>query len=68
MTFSDSTVTDVVVDTSGETASFGAAAADELREQLMAAGSAEIDGVSAPPSPPNADDEGCQELLRTGKG
>ena len=46
MTFSDSAVTDVVVDTSGETASFGAAAADELREQLMAAGSAEIDGVS----------------------
>ena len=46
MTFYDSAVTDVVVDTSGETASFGAAAADELREQLMAAGSAEIDGVS----------------------
>ena len=46
MTFSDSAVTDVVVDTSGETASFGATAADELREQLMAAGSAEIDGVS----------------------
>lgn len=46
MTFSDSAVTDVVVDTSGETASFGSAAADELREQLMAAGSAEIDGVS----------------------
>ena len=46
MTFSDSAVTDVVVDTSGETASFGAAAADELRKQLMAAGSAEIDGVS----------------------
>ena len=46
MTFSDSAVTDVVVDTSGETASFGAAAADELREQLLAAGSAEIDGVS----------------------
>ena len=46
MTFSDSAVTDVVVDTSGETASFGAAAADELREQLISAGSAEIDGVS----------------------
>ena len=46
MTFSDSAVTDVVVDTSGETASYGAAAADELREQLLAAGSAEIDGVS----------------------
>ena len=46
MTFSDSAVTDVVVDTSGETASYGAAAADQLREQLLAAGSAEIDGVS----------------------
>ena len=41
MTFSDSAVTDVVVDTSGETASIGAAAADELRDQLLAAGSAE---------------------------
>ena len=46
MTFSDSAVTDVVVDTSGETASIGAAAADELHDQLLAAGSAEIDGVS----------------------
>ena len=46
MTFSDSAVTDVVVDTSGETASIGAAAADELRDQLLAAGSTEIDGVS----------------------
>ena len=46
MTFSDSAVTDVVVDPSGETASYGAAAADQLREQLLAAGSAEIDGVS----------------------
>ena len=60
MTFSDSAVTDVVVDTSGETASFGAAAAGcrfcrdrrcfrfyhHLRRR----------------------DEGCQELLRTGKG
>ena len=46
MTFSDSAVTDVVVDTSGETASYGAAAADQLKEQLLAAGSAKIDGVS----------------------
>ena len=46
MTFSDSAVTDVVVDTSGETASYGAAAAEELQKQLLAAGSADIDGVS----------------------
>src|SRR5699024_4854764 len=46
MPFSETAVTDVVVDTSGETASYGAAAADELRQQLLEAGSAEIDGVS----------------------
>ena len=46
MTFSDSAVTDVVVDTSGETASYGAAAADQLKEQLMASANGEIDGVS----------------------
>ena len=45
MTFSDSAVTDVVVDTSGETASYGAAAAEELKNQLLNAGSDEIDGV-----------------------
>ena len=46
MTFSETAVTDVVVDTSGETASYGAAAADQLKEQLLAAGSAKFDGVS----------------------
>ena len=46
MTFSENAVIDVVVDTSGETASYGAAAAEELQKQLLAAGSAEIDGVS----------------------
>ena len=46
MTFSDSAVTDIVVDTSGETASYGAAAAEELKNQLLNAGSDEIDGVS----------------------
>ena len=46
MTFSDSAVTDVVVDTSGETASYGAAAADQLKEQLLSSANGEIDGVS----------------------
>ena len=46
MTFSDSAVTEVIVDTSGETASYGAAAAEELQKQLLTAGSSEIDGVS----------------------
>ena len=46
MTFSDSAVTDVVVDTSGETASYGAAAADQLKEQLLSSANGEIVGVS----------------------
>ena len=46
MTFSDSAVTDVVVDTSGETASYGAAAADQLKEQLLSSANGEVDGVS----------------------
>ena len=46
MTFSDSAVTDVVVDTSGETASYGAAAADQFKQQLLSSANGEIDGVS----------------------
>ena len=68
MTFSDSAVTDVVVDTSGETASFGAAAADELREQLMAAGSAEIDGVSGSTITSNAVMKAAKSCYAQAKG
>ena len=68
MTFSDSAVTNVVVDTSGETASFGAAAADELREQLMAAGSAEIDGVSGSTITSNAVMKAAKSCYAQAKG
>ena len=66
MTFSDSAVTDVVVDTSGETAS----------SVLLLPTSCAISGwlpvlprstaCPAPPSPPRPSSEGCQELLCTG--
>lgn len=39
-------VSEVVVDSSGETPDIGAAAQEELQSQLLAAGSADIDGVS----------------------
>ena len=68
MTFSDSAVTDVMVDTSGETASYGAAAADELREQLMAAGSAEIDGVSGSTVTSNAVMKAAKSCYAQAKG
>lgn len=46
MTFSESAITDVVLDVSGETASIGGAAADALKEALLNAQSADIDVVS----------------------
>ncbi len=46
MTFSDSAITDVVLDVSGETASIGGAAAEDLKAALMSAQSADIDVVS----------------------
>lgn len=46
VTVDDTSVTDVTVDSSGETASIGAAAQDELASQLLAAGGSDIDGVS----------------------
>ena len=46
MTFSETAITEVTVDASGETASIGAAAAEELQNQLMDLQGSEIDGVS----------------------
>jgi len=46
MTFSETAITDVKVDCSNETAEIGGAATSGLQEALMAAQSAEIDGVS----------------------
>lgn len=68
MTFSETAVTDVVVDTSGETASFGAAAADELRQQLLEAGSAEIDGVSGSTITSDAVMKAAQSCYAQAKG
>ena len=46
MTFDENKITDVVLDLANETPSIGQAAAEELKEALMAAQGAEIDGVS----------------------
>ena len=68
MTFSDSAVTDVVVDTSGETASYGAAAAEELKNQLLNAGSDEIDGVSGSTIPSDAVKKAAKSCFAQAKG
>ena len=46
MTFSESAITDVVLDVSGETASIGGAAAEDLKAALLEAQGAQIDVVS----------------------
>ena len=45
-TFDENSLIDVVLDVSEETAAIGQVAAEELKAQVMAAGSADIDGVS----------------------
>ena len=45
-TFDENSLIDVVLDVSEETPAIGQVAAEELKAQVMAAGSAEIDGVS----------------------
>lgn len=45
-TFDDNNITDVVLDVSGETAGIGQAAGDSLKQQILDAQSADIDGVS----------------------
>ena len=46
MTFSETAITDVVIDASNETESIGGAAAPTLKDAIMAAQSTEIDSVS----------------------
>ncbi|MBU3819414.1 MAG: FAD-binding protein [Candidatus Faecalibacterium intestinavium] len=46
MTFTENAITDVVLDVSGETASIGGAAAEDLKNALMEAQGADIDVVS----------------------
>ncbi|MCD7819842.1 MAG: FAD-binding protein [Lachnospiraceae bacterium] len=68
MTFDEESITDVVVDTSGETASIGAAAADELQEALLAAQSAEIDGVSGATVTSDAVKKAAAQCIAQAKG
>ena len=46
MTFDETSIVDVIVDSGGETAEIGAAAAGKLAEQLMNAQGSDIDGVT----------------------
>ncbi|MCD8014821.1 MAG: FAD-binding protein [Lachnospiraceae bacterium] len=68
MTFDESSITDVVVDASGETESIGAAAADELAQAILDAQSAEIDAVSGATITSNAAMEAAANCIAQAKG
>ena len=46
MTFDETSITDVIVDVSGETEGVGAAIGDTMAEQILAAQSIDVDSVS----------------------
>jgi hypothetical protein len=68
MTFDADKVTDVVLDVSGETASIGQAAAEELRSMLLAAQSSEIDAVSGATITSNAVMQAAANCIAQAKG
>ena len=68
MTFDETSITDVVVDVSGETEGIGAAAGDALREQILATQNLEIEGVSGASVTSNAVKEAAADCIRQAGG
>ena len=68
MTFDETSITDVVLDVSGETASIGQAAAEDLKAALMAAQGAEIDAVAGATVTSNAVMEAANKCIQQAKG
>jgi succinate dehydrogenase/fumarate reductase flavoprotein subunit/uncharacterized protein with FMN-binding domain len=68
MTFDENSITDVVIDASGETAEIGGAAADELVSQIMTNQTWEIDGVSGATVTSNAVKEAATQCIAEAKG
>ena len=68
MTFDETSITDVVIDVSGETEGLGAAAGDALKEQILAAQGLEIDGVSGSSVTSNAVKEAAADCIRQAGG
>jgi succinate dehydrogenase/fumarate reductase flavoprotein subunit/uncharacterized protein with FMN-binding domain len=68
MTFDETSITEVVIDASGETADIGGAAADELVQQIMASQTAEIDGVSGATVTSDAVKKAATQCIAEAKG
>lgn len=68
MTFDADSITDVVVDASGETKDIGAAKADDLAQAILSAQSAEIDAVSGATVTSDAVKEAAANCIAQAKG
>ena len=68
MTFSDSSITDVVLDVAHETPEIGQAAAGDLKKAIMAAQSADIDAVSGASVTSNAVRSAVENCIAQAKG
>ncbi|MCC8100783.1 MAG: FAD-dependent oxidoreductase [Clostridiales bacterium] len=68
MTFDETSITDVVIDVSGETEGIGAATGDTLAEAILNAQSSEIDGVSGASVTSNAVKEAAANCIAQASG
>ena len=68
MTFDETRITDVVLDLSHETPDIGQAAADQLREALMSAQSAQIDSISGATITSQAVSKAADKCIQQAKG
>lgn len=68
MTFSESAITDVVLDMPNETPSIGQAAAEELKARLMSGQTAEIDAVSGATITSTAVSKAADKCIKQAKG
>ncbi|MGM9942298.1 MAG: FMN-binding protein [Bulleidia sp.] len=67
-TFSDSSITEVTLDVSGETESIGGTAAEELQQKIMESQSAEFDAVSGATETSNAVKAAIADAIAQAKG
>lgn len=68
MTFDENSITDVVLDLSNETPTIGQAAADTLREAILAAQDSEIDAVSGATVTSSAVSKAASKCISQAKG
>ena len=68
MTFDESSITDVLIDVSGETEGIGAAAGDALKEQILSTQGIDIDTVSGASVTSNAVREAAADCIRQAGG